>query len=162
MRTRAFFLLVVSLMSIMAFAQGEDPGLRKDIEAFYHKTDGLINRGNWEGFLATMAPDAVMADTQGKRMNKAEIREWFMQMKAMMPGLKIKSVVKHARDMGNNEAVAWVELKLNWKQQNGRRWSPMKLTVRVAESLRRTENGWRTYYSQELPLDAPWSFNTGG
>lgn len=162
MKLRAILAFALMAFSVACFAQAEDPALRKDLERFFARFDRMMAEGKNKQLFDLMAADYVNVDTQGKRMDKAQFKAAIMGMMGSVKDMHSKTLVKHVRGSGN-EAVAWCEEVYTWKQKSGNGWTPMKMTSRWAESLRRTPSGgWVFFYSQELPTNEPWSFKTGG
>ncbi|MBN9504328.1 MAG: hypothetical protein BGO01_08425 [Armatimonadetes bacterium 55-13] len=161
MKIRVLLILAISVFAGSAFGQAEDPGLRKELENFFHRFDKLMKAGNTNGIFDLLAPDYTNVDTQGHRMNRGEFKEAVRNMTAQSKNISSKVTVKHVR--GNqHEAIAWCEEVFVYTIREGNGWKTMKSTSRWAESLRKTDKGWVFFYSQELPKDEPWSFKTGG
>lgn len=162
MKAKLFLSSVLVLLAISAIAQPEDPALRREVERFYMEMDKLASRGDCDAILATLHPNYVYTDAQGKRMDKAEVRVWLESMKANSRTDKVVTRVRNVRG-NDDEVVAWVEMKTTFRMRQGNRWVPMTRTYRFAETHRRTPNGgWVTMMTQELPVDEKWSFKTGG
>lgn len=153
--------LLLGALALTASAQPEDPQLRRELERFYAQHDRLLNAGRDTAVLKLYHPGFVAVDKQGKRTDYAQVKRQFAAMRANVRGARSKTVVKHVRRQGSDEAVAWAEATFSGKAKRGRRWVPFKSTIRFAETLKRTASGWRALYSQDLPADVPWSFRTG-
>lgn len=160
MKLKLFLSGLLGLLTVAAMAQPEDAELRRQMQAFYARMDGYIAKGDTNAVVRTMDPNYVYTDVQGHRMGYAEMKTMMMNMQSTMKGAKSWTSVKHVQ--GNDqEAFVWVEMKTTYKRKKGTRWVAMNSTHRFAETHRRTQMGWKTVMTQELPIDEPWPFGTG-
>jgi uncharacterized protein (TIGR02246 family) len=154
-------ILLLSVMALTAFGQPENAELRRELRDFYAHQDRLIAAGRDEALLRTFHPEFVGVDTQGKRMTLDQFRAHMASMRRISTGVKAKSVLKHVRTQGSDEAVSWVEQTFTYKARQGSGWANRKQTARYSETFKRTPRGWVIIYSQQLPTNEPWSFKTG-
>jgi len=162
MKMKVILAFLAAALSVIGYCQAEDPALRKELEGFMASFDKTVNTNNKAGFFSMFAPDYVNVDKQGKRSDLAQFKAMVNGMWSQSKGVRSKTLVKNVRGNGN-EAVAWCEEVMIWKQPNGNgKWVEMKMTSRWAESVRKTPTGWKFYYSQELPTNEPWDFKAGG
>lgn len=153
--------LMLALLSTSVFAQGEKPGLRKEMEEYFAKVDRLIVAGNVNGYLALLAPEYYTADTEGKRMEKAAYRQMITGMAAASKVTKSWIRVKNVQYQ-DQEAVVWIQHEMTWKEKSGSGWVSKKSTTRWAENLKQTPQGWKIKSSQQLMTNEPWTFKTNG
>lgn len=161
MKMKNLLILMIASLSVFAAAQGEKPGLRKEMEAYYAKVDTLIETGNMKGFWALFAPGYYMVDTDGKRMDmagyKAMVNGMGASMKIVDSTIRVKNV-----QFQDKELVVWVQQEMTWKQQFEGRWKTMKSTTRWAENLVMVGGSWKFKSSQQLMTNEPWTFKTNG
>lgn len=163
MRSKIVFGFVLMLASVAAFGQGEKPGLRKEMEAYYAKMDATIMKNDLKTFFAMFHPNYYVSDLDGKRMTFPEFKQMIGGM-ANNPGMKLvshKSIIKNVQ-LQDTEAVVWLENQMAWKEKSGNGWVTKKLTTRWAENLMPSGSSWRFKSSQQLMTNEPWSFKTNG
>lgn len=149
--------LLMLVAVVTAYAQAEDPALRKSVQSFYALADRYCSAGQFDKNMQMMTPDYVMVDKQGHQTTLAQLKSMMKSMHSMMKNMKSKTTVKQVQ--GNmQEAMAWVEMKVSYLAKQGAKWVPMTTTSRYAETLKMTASGWKTKYSQELPTNEPWNF----
>ncbi|HWP32037.1 MAG TPA: nuclear transport factor 2 family protein [Fimbriimonadales bacterium] len=140
--------LTTSLLS-----QGEDPQLRKEMEAVYLKWDTLAQKGDLKGLLAMIHPSFVQIDEDGKRTNYAQFKKELTEILKMIREIKSHTVVHHV--YGNREeCYAWVTTKASFKMKQGEKWQTVSFTMHAAETLKRTPKGWQFVLSQSLPKES--------
>jgi len=154
-------LMMMALMatSISAFAQNENANTRQAAEAFFHKYDQMINKGDLNGYMGLLTKDYTSVDKQGKSMNKAELRAYISGMMPSSRNFHSVTTVKNVQ-LQSEEASVWVVNVMTMEQKVNGRWQKVKMTSRFCETLTRAEGPWKIKYSQELMTDEPWSFKT--
>lgn len=151
------------LSSVVALAQGEKPGLRKEMEAYYAKMDTTVEKGSLNSFFALFHPNYYVSDLDGKRMNLAQFKQMITGM-ATSPDMKLvshKSNIKNVQ-LQDQEVVVWLENTMSWKEKSGNGWVVKKLTTRWAENLVASGSSYKIKSSQQLMTNEPWSFKTNG
>lgn len=156
MKAKLVLTFLLGATSMAAFAQPEDAQLRRDLRDHYARADRLMAARNIPGLMKMTHGSFVSVNKQGRRMSRNEHQEWLRGLRGT------KTVLKHVRTQGSEEAVSWIEVVLTRMQNRGGRWVAMKSTHRYSETLKMTSAGWKATYRQELPTDEPWSFKTGG
>lgn len=161
MKSKVIVGLVLTLASVMALGQGEKPGLRKEMEAFYGKMDAIIVKGTVKEFFTLFDPSYYLVDTEGQRMSLAQFKQ---MVNGMAQGAKMVSYVSRIKNvqLQDQEAVVWIQNEMVWKEKSGNGWATKKSTTRWAENLIRKGNSWRFKSSQQLMTNEPWSFKTNG
>jgi hypothetical protein len=161
MKARLLIGLALSLISALAVSQGERPNLRKDLENYFAKVDTYIEKGNMPAFWALFHPGYYTVDTQGKRM---ELPAYKQMINGMAKGSKV--VDSHIRvknvQLQDQEAVAWIQHEMTWKEMENGRWVAKKSTTRWAENLVSSGSSWKFRSSQQLITNEPWTFKTNG
>ncbi len=159
MKTMKFMmsLLMGSVVIASALAQAEDPALRKQMQALYASYDKMIAKGDVKGLIATLDPSFVAVDTEGKRTSYAEVKAQYQSIFDTYRDCKSVTSVKHVQSQGG-EVTVWAEVVINFKAKQGNRWVAQKMTHRFAETLRPVNGVWKITYSQQLPMNEPWSF----
>ncbi|MCC7230027.1 MAG: nuclear transport factor 2 family protein [Fimbriimonadaceae bacterium] len=161
MKTKQIFVAILALFAIQAFAQGEKPGLRKDVEAFFAKFDANIASGNLAGLFSMYSPAYYSVDAQGKRTSWAQWKAGVSQITKVTKNAKSKISVKNVQ-LQEGEVVAWIQQEFWYASKEGDRWVAKKFTTRWAETLKPTDGSFRLISSQELMTNEPWTFKTNG
>lgn len=151
---------VLGLMAVAAMAQPENPELRREMQQFYSQMDRSVAKGDVNAVSRTLDPSFVYVDTQGRHMSYSQARAMVLNMRRTAKNVTSSTSVKHVAGTGN-EAYTWIEVRMSYMVKDGRRWRAMTSTRRFADTHKRTEYGWRTTMTQELPIDEPWMFGTG-
>jgi ketosteroid isomerase-like protein len=147
---RVVALAILGLCGAIAFAQGESPIVRKEIEAVYEKWDRLVAKQDLKSLLAMIDKSFVMTDAEGKTMNYADMKKQMSSMVGSVRDCKSQITVNQIQEQGN-EVVAWVTMKSSFKMKDGSKWVPVSFTARVAETLRKINGEWKFVAAQELP-----------
>lgn len=138
------------LAPLAVVTQPENPALRTELTAFMRRWERNFERENADALGAMLAPDACSVDLDGDRMTAAEsdraARNFFKESKHIRVNLSIHHVQGSFED-----AVVWSSATVSWTQKLGRRWVSRHWTGHYADSIRNTPDGWKFYYSQELP-----------
>lgn len=161
MKSKIVVGLVLMIASVMALGQGEKPGLRKEMEAFYGKMDGYIVKDNIKAFFALFDSSYYLVDTEGRRMSLAEFKQMVQGMAHAAKMVSCVSRIKNVQ-LQDREAVVWIQTEMVWKEKSGNGWATKKSTTRWAENLVRSGNSWKFKSSQQLMTNEPWSFKTNG
>lgn len=161
MRSKIVLGFVLMLASVVAFAQGEKPGLRKEMEAYYAKMDSIVMNGKLSTFFGLFHPNYYVSDLDGKRMNLAEFKQMIGGMASSMKIVSHKSTIKNVQ-LQDQEAVVWLQNEMVWKEPSGSKWVTKKVTTRWAENLVPSNGSWKLKSSQQLMTNEPWSFKTNG
>lgn len=163
MKARVFLALGLMLAAVSVFAQGERPGLRKEMEAFYMKWDKAVMGKSLDAVWAFYHKGYYMVDTDGKRSNYPEVKNMITQYAKAMKMVSSKTRIWNVQ-LQNAEAVVWVQAEMVWKEQAGAgKWVTKKSTTRWAENLvQGGANGWLFRSSQQLMTNEPWTFKTTG
>lgn len=152
--------IIVLSAACTAFGQAEDPQLRKDIIGMYRQFEQKYNAGDFKGTIGYLHKGFTMVDRNGNRSNFVETKAALLGTPTMMRNAKCVSRVVHVRGNGN-EAYAWVESVFTWVSGSTGKGTALKKTMRFADTLRMTPEGWKWFYRQELPTDEPWPFGGG-
>lgn len=152
--------LLALIVAGTAYSQAEDPQLRKDIIGMYRLFEQKYNAGDFKGAVGYLHRGFTMVDRNGLRNNYAETKAAILAIPSMMRSAKCVSRVVHVRGNGN-EAYAWVESVFTWTPGTTGKATALKKTLRYADTLRMTSEGWKWFYRQELPTDEPWPFGGG-
>jgi len=163
MKSRIAFVFALALMSVAVFAQGERPGLRKEMEAFYLKWDKAVMGTSLNNVWAFFHKGYYMVDTDGKRMNYPEFKNMITQYAKSMKMVSTRTRIWNVQ-LQNAEAVVWVQNEMVWKEPAGAgKWATKKSTTRWAENLvPGGPHGWLFRSSQQLMTNEPWTFKTSG
>lgn len=161
MKARLVIGLALSLISALAVSQGERPNLRKELETWFGKVDTYIEKGNMTAFWSLFHPGYYTVDTQGKRMELPAYKQMINGMaqgsKVVDSNIRVKNV-----QLQDQEAVAWIQHELTWKENVNGKWLAKKSTTRWAENLVSSGGGWKFRSSQQLITNEPWTFKTNG
>lgn len=149
--------LMALFVAGVACAQVEDAALRTEIQKLYRQVDQIAVKMDAEAMLALLHPNYVMISADGSSMNKKQMREFCDSMKGTMKDVKSTCTLKHVQS-GGNEVTAWIEMVMEYSVKSGSRWTKMKSTHRIAETIVKTDKGWIFTMSQELPINEPWPF----
>jgi ketosteroid isomerase-like protein len=133
-----------------AFAQAENPQIRKEIEAVYLKWDMLVAKGDTKGLLAMIDKSCAMTDIEGQTHYYPEVKKEFESMFKGVRNQKSTITIHEIQEQGS-EVVAWVSMKISFQQKQGNKWTPVSFTGRYAETLRRIGGQWKFVAAQELP-----------
>jgi ketosteroid isomerase-like protein len=143
-------MLLLTAFSRLAFAQAEDPQVRKEIQRHYAKWDKLVAEGDFKSLFAMLDPSFVGMDKNGRAANCAAAKKQIESMFKNVREPKSKIVVKQIQSQGS-EVVAWVSMTASFKMKQGSSWKPMSFTSNFAETLKKIDGQWRFTASQELP-----------
>lgn len=153
----AFLVLAIATT---AFGQAEDPQLRKDIIGMYRLFEQKYNAADFKGAVGLLHKGFTMVDRNGNRSDYAQTKGAILGIPSIMRNAKCVNRVVHVRGNGN-EAYAWVETVFTWTPGTSGKATSLKKTLRYADTLRMTSEGWKWFYRQELPTDEPWPFGGG-
>lgn len=143
-----------------ALGQAEDPQLRLDIIRMYRLFEQRYNAADFKGAVGLLHKGFTMVDQNGNRSDYVQTKNAILAIPSMMRNAKCVNRVVHVRGNGN-EAYAWVESVFTWTSGASGKASSLKKTLRYADTLRMTTEGWKWFYRQELPTDEPWPFGGG-
>jgi hypothetical protein len=162
MKSRFLFVFALAAMAAASFAQGERPGLRKEMEAFYQKWDKAVMGKSLDDVWAFYHKGYYMVDTEGKRTNYPELKNMIIQYSKSMKMVSSRTRIWNVQ-LQNQEAVVWVQSEMVWKEPSGKGWVTKKETTRWGENLvQGGKNGWLFRSSQQLMTNEPWTFKTSG
>jgi hypothetical protein len=161
MKAKLVLGVLLTALSVGAFAQAERTQTRKEVEAFFAKFDSYINSGNLNGLFTMFDPGYYSVDTQGKRTYFPQWKAMVKSMTSSTKDVKSKITVKNVQ-LQDKEAVAWIQQQIWYKVNSGGRWMAKTETTRWAEQLKMTPSGWKSSSSQQLITNEPWSFKTNG
>lgn len=158
---KKLFCLGLMLASCLALSQPENPKLRKEVTARFHELTTLMNKEDMDGLRKMIAKEYVSVDLNGNRQNLAQAKEEWRQFFATFSDIKVKTDIKHVQGQGK-EVVVWYEMSVSGKMKSSDELKPMAWSARFCETMRRSPSGLLFTYTQALPTNEPWSFNTGG
>lgn len=161
MKLKVIWVLALTVISALSFSQGERPNLRKELEDWFSKVDTYIEKSNYNAYWALFHPGYYLVDTQGKRMELPAYKQLIKAMAANGQVIDSHYRVKNVQ-LQEQEAVAWVQHELTWKEKVNGRWVAKKSTTRWAENLVSAGSGWKFRSSQQLITNEPWTFKTNG
>lgn len=163
MKARILLALVVMMASVTSFSQGENPALRKAMESFYLKYDKTVMGDSLGALWPFYHKGYYLVDTEGKRMSYPEFKQMITQYAGSMKMVSSRTRIWNVQ-LQNQEAVAWVQSEMVWKEPAGNgKWATKKMTTRWAENLvRGGAHGWQLRSSQQLMTNEPWTFKTNG
>src|SRR6185503_12490406 len=128
---RKLSVLFLLLIASLAFAQSENPTLRKEIQAVYTSFDKMVAAGDVKGICALLDPSFIATDLNGKTTNAAEAKKEMANMMKTIRDQKSQITVNQIQEQGG-EVVAWVTMRASGKIKQGDKWVPMVLTQRFA------------------------------
>ena len=150
MAIRKFLAFVTFLFPVIGLAQAENPALRKEIEAVYRKFDSMVAKNDTKGIADLLHESFIQVDADGNTMTKEQLKKAHGEVLKSVQSPRSKCVVESIFDHGS-EVVAWITMTMDFKFKDGDKLIPMKLTMKFAETLIRTPQGWKFTYSQMLP-----------
>ena len=150
MRKLVYVWAVALATSICAFAQGENPDVRRQIEAVYFKLDRLAEKGDVDGIMAMVSPSVAVIDENGKVTGWNQMRSMTRRMASTMRDIKMNTRIDNIQSQGP-EVVAWTTTTASYRQMQNGRWSPMTMTSRCAHTLKMINGRWMFVAAQNLP-----------
>lgn len=151
--------VTIAVCATVALGQPESAAARKQMEQLMAQYDAKASAGDLDGFMALLAKEFTYVDSNGKSTDKAEFREEVKRAIAATREFSVKTTIKNVQSQ-QRDAVVWTETVFSFKSKVGERWTPMKMTIRFAHTLRRAGALWVFAQTQELFNDEPWSFRT--
>ena len=149
MRRSAIF-AVLMLLASLAFAQGENPQVRQELQKFYAKWDQACIKGDVKALTSMIHPTFVQTHANGKTSNAAQVKKEMAGVIKISKDAKCKIKIDQIQSQGD-EAVAWVTMKMSFKMKQGNKWMPMSFNMKFAETLKKFNGNWMFVASQELP-----------
>jgi ketosteroid isomerase-like protein len=141
-RVKLIAVALLGALAVSAVSQGEDPQIRREIQAVYAKWDKLVGEGNVKALMAMIDPSFVATDAEGNTMSYGEVRKMFEDMLKSLREPKSKITVNQIQQQGD-EVVAWVTMKASAKMKQGDKWVPMAFTMKFAETFKRVNGQWK-------------------
>jgi ketosteroid isomerase-like protein len=148
--TKIIKCFLVAIMATVAFAQAEEAGLRKEIQAVYAKFDKLVAARDSRGLMAMLDPSFIGTDADGKSIRYAETKQMVTTMLKSMRDPRSTITVQQVQRQGD-EVVAYVTMKWSCKMKRGNKWVTESNTEKYAETLKKVNGTWRFFSSQALP-----------
>ena len=144
MKAKLMLVIAFALLSVAGFAQGENAALRKQMETFFAKVDKYMVTDNVEALWPLFHPGYYAVDTEGRRMELPAFKDMVNQMRRSSKLVSAKTRIWNVQ-LQDQEAVAWIQQELVWKEPSGSgNWVSKKSTTRWAENLvRGGPGGWR-------------------
>ena len=136
------------VLACLAGAQPENAELRKTLQHFYDKWDRAIESGHVRNVMALIEPDFALNDAQGKRYTFGEFEDMTRDQIRARHDLNSSTTVLNVRQQAS-EAIAWVKNVQTWQGN-------MVKTTFIAQTFRKTPEGWKVYYQQILPDNETW------
>ena len=133
-----------------AFAQSENPQIRKEIEAVYLKWDKMVAKQDVHGLLAMLDKSFVQTDRNSKVTYYPQVKQQVLSMPMIAKNCKSHITIHEIGEQGN-EVVAWITMKVTFQARKGSGWEQRTHTGRYAETLRRINGQWKFVASQEFP-----------
>lgn len=138
------------LLASLAFAQGENPQVRQELQKFYAKWDQACIKGDVKALTSMIHPTFVQTHANGKTSNAAQVKKEMAGVIKISKDAKCKIKIDQIQSQGD-EAVAWVTMKMSFKMKQGNKWMPMSFNMKFAETLKKFNGNWMFVASQELP-----------
>lgn len=155
MKTLTTTLAIV--LTLPAFAQQEDPQLRREVQDFYGRWDRTMNSGNFRKLLDFMDPSWAMVGPDNSTVTLAQMVELG---KSFKPGMVRSKIVVNSVQANGDEICAWITGTMSFRTSRRGKWT--HVTERVAETIRRTPSGLKFVYAQVLPNDGQWNWSKIG
>jgi ketosteroid isomerase-like protein len=133
-----------------AFAQGENPQTRREIEQVYFSLDRLAEKGDVDGIMAMVSPSVVVTDVDGTVSGWNELRAMTREMASTMQNVRMDTRIETIQTQGP-EVVAWTTTTANYQQRRNGVWVPMQVTSKCAHTLKRINGRWMFVAAQNLP-----------
>ena len=150
MRKLVYVYAIAVAMMATAFAQGENPQVRREIEQVFFRMDRMAERGDVNGIMAMMSPKIVVTDANGRVTGWNELRAVGRRMANNMRDAKIHTRIETIQTQGP-EVVAWTTTTAQYRQRRNGNWVPMTMTTRCAHTLKLMDRQWMFVASQNLP-----------
>lgn len=143
---RAFLLFTLVVVASSCIAKD----VQSEVKATYAKWAAATKAMDLEGLLALLHPSFRPIDVNGKAMSYKDMKEMMKSLTSSMRDCFVK--FDFIRIDGNgNEASAWVNFTMKFKQKQGRKWVDQSFSARAFETLVKTDKGWQFTSSQDLP-----------
>ena len=161
MKMKLILGVLLSLLAVQVFAQGERPEVRKQVENFFAKFDAYIGAKDTKGLFTLFAPGYYSVDKQGKRTELAEWKKGVLGANKTTKDIKSHIQIKNVQ-LQDQEIVVWIQQKITYTSKQNGKWVTATSTSRWAETLKATDAGLKSVSSQELFTNEPWTFKTNG
>jgi ketosteroid isomerase-like protein len=149
---RTLFALALVGLAGGAVPVGAVGSLRAEIEAVYRQWDRLTAAKDVEGLAKMLDPSykgiGPDGEVEGYRAVVRHLRTWMAQLEDVRSHI----VVDEIHRQGTNEVVAWITMRASATIRQDKKRETMKFTMRFAETLKKTPNGWKFVASQAFPM----------
>lgn len=148
---RALPLLLAAALSACAFAQAENPNLRRLAQQFYRQWDQAVAKRDTKTLKSMFHPEfvAVMADGSkaGYRESTTQIDQLFAAYRDIVCTIKVDKV-----EGSEAELLTWATMTVRFRMKGSDgKWTETSFTEKFSETLVKTSSGYKFKFSQALP-----------
>jgi hypothetical protein len=145
MVTSAIFLCLVA-----PAIHREDPGVRKEIRAFFDRWESGMERKDIKSLIKLMDPRGQTVGLDGSVWAFSRAASDFPAMFAGFRRMDVRIRLDRI-EQGGDEVVAWMTVRSTYEAKVHGEWIQSTKTSRHADTLKRFKDGWKCVFSQDLP-----------